>query len=122
MQIDYASVTKHKYVECFNIASVNVNNVQYGVYIYIYIYIVNTGEKIHMMGHWILVYINKRCLIYFYSFGRSPSHYGGNIEINYHSFTCKRVINKSPKQYKYSLLCGAYCIYVAYQLCRIFNM
>lgn len=116
LQIDYVlnstSVTKHKYVGCFNIALLNVNNMQNGIYI------VNTEKNVHIMGHWILLYVKKHCVIYFDSFGMLPSHYGGNIEKCYHSFNCKRIINKSPIQYKYSLLCGAYCIYVAYHLCR----
>ena len=67
-----------------------------------------------------VLYINKQCVIYFDSFGMLPNHYGGNIEKYYHSFNCKRVINKFRKQYKYSLLRGAYCInkYVAYHLSR----
>lgn len=50
----------------FNIASINVINTQNGVYKF------NTGKCVHIMEHWILLYINKQCLIYFESFTRSP--------------------------------------------------
>lgn len=116
LQIDFVlkstPITRNKYNGCFNISTLSINNVKNGIYI------VNTESNISKMGHWILFYVNKKCVIYFDSFGNPSSFYGGNIDKYYNTFPCKRILTTYPVQYKYSLLCGGYCIYIAYNLCR----
>ena len=105
-------ITKNKYNGCFNISTLNINIVKNDAYI------VNIKSNIFKMGYWIIFYVNKRCVIYFDSFGNPPSIYGGNIDKYYNIFSCKRILTTFSVQYKYSLLCGGYCIYIAYNLCR----
>ena len=79
--------------------------------------IVNTITNVAKMGHWILFFMRNRELLFFDSFGLHPEVYNGSI----YKFYCaypgrKRIITNSALQNKFSLVCGAYVIYVAFML------
>jgi hypothetical protein len=71
------------------------------------------------MGHWLLIFIrNKGSIIFFDSFGFKPSFYGGKIEEFCLLYTRVRIGTQSQIQHSESLVCGCYCIYVGYYLCK----
>ena len=80
-------------------------------------FIVNTVSNVAIMGHWVLIFINKNVLYYFDSYGNLPPD--NNIMKFIKTFPRKRyLINVKSLQSNNSFVCGAYCIYLAYFKCK----
>ena len=82
-------------------------------------FIVNTQSNVNNFGHWILFYIDRFNLYYFDSFSFSPEEYGGAISSFYQTYPGYKIkAIKHPIQSDMSYVCGAYCIYFAFKMCR----
>ena len=104
-------VTKHTFIGCFaqNKMPVKPENGYM---------IVNNESNPKKMGHWILIYKNNDKHYFFDSFGFHPSIYGGNIASYCNTYNNIQLLLKKPIQSNNSYVCGAYCLYVAYYLCK----
>ena len=71
------TTTKPYYKSCFNNNFIpkNFNFNKYFI-------VINTQTDVNLMGHWTLFYVlnNGTTLLWFDSFGKHPSFYGGAIE------------------------------------------
>jgi hypothetical protein len=86
----------------------------YPVYI-----IINTSKSHVYDGHWVLLYLkNTKETIFFDSYGRTPANVNnGHILHEYlskYTLTCNYYVLQSVS----SNVCGMYCLYVAFYLCR----
>jgi hypothetical protein len=80
--------------------------------------VINVSTSTSDMGHWVMFYSNGQRIIFLDSFGFSPNVYAGNISEYFNSFEyCTVAINKAI-QNNHSYVCGAYCIYYIYYLCK----
>lgn len=81
--------------------------------------IINTSTSNIRMGHWTLLYFKTAAEVYFFdSYGRTFSNVNnGHLLDNYLTdiivHSCKYVL-----QSRHSVVCGYYCLYVAYCLCK----
>lgn len=76
--------------------------------------IINTSAKTY--GHWLLFYrVDESTIIFFDSFGYHPNFYGGNISTYTREYNVK-VINKIQLQSSNSHVCGAFVLYIAYNI------
>lgn len=88
-------------------------------------YIVNTDVATKRGRHWILLFVNPRtrCIYFLDSYAQNPSEYGVIMK------DVATTMRDQHPMYTYfelpfciqsnvSALCGLYCIYFAYQLCR----
>lgn len=88
--------------------------------------VVNTATSEDAGVHWILLFKprNGEKMIFFDSFGKSPSDYGNclreaTIYFSTHtSFSGKYARSTKVLQSDEAAVCGIYCIFAAYQLCR----
>ena len=82
-------------------------------------YIVNTVDKIRVMGHWVLFIFKKRRLYFIDSFGKNVNFYGGGIKKVYDRYKgFKEHAITFEMQSRDSLVCGAYVFYFAYHICN----
>lgn len=76
--------------------------------------VLSTKQK-HLMGHWVVFYINGKCIYFFDSYSLNPRLYSRHFLhfLNKHKeFTIFKMIFRL--QSDYSLVCGAYCIQFLY--------
>ena len=112
-------VTKNEYIGC--LASDQLSNIKKHIKNKCF-FITNTlssGEK--GMGHWLLFYVDYNDVLFFDSFGFKPENYNNIYITNFvRSYNPKNVFIALtyPIQSASSLLCGAYCLYVGYHLCK----
>lgn len=113
--IDFIPEAKGLFLGCYtnNSFPEQFKNVQNGFFI------ANTQADANNFGHWILFYL-KNSICYFYdSFAFHPDEYGGAIARFYQDFNGPRILAvKHPIQSDKSYVCGAYCIYFAFKMCR----
>jgi hypothetical protein len=84
-----------------------------------YYIILNTSKSDIKTGHWtVLYFVNYHKVLFFDSYGRKYTDVeNGNILNDY-------LINRNVKSFEYKLqsyksnVCGYYCIYTVYKLCR----
>lgn len=109
-------VTKKYYIGCFSSKTIphGLNGTGF--------LIVNSGYKKNIIGHWLLFYFNNGKIIFFDSFAKDPLHYGGKILTFYLSYNNRRLALQRPSQNEKSMLCGAYCIFVGYYLCKGYSI
>lgn len=81
--------------------------------------IINTSTSDIRVGHWTLLYFKTATEAYFFdSYGRNHTHVtnGHLLEIylaGVHVLNCKYIL-----QSRQSMVCGYYCLYVAYSFCK----
>ena len=80
------------------------------------VYIVNNDEKEKPGSHWVLVIFFKTQIIFFDSFAKHPSYYGMDQKI--YSIRRHLIVNKMRLQSHHTNVCGQYCIFFSYFLCR----
>lgn len=103
-------ITREKYIGCF-MEKVLPFEKRNGFMI------INVESDSSKMGHWILFFACSDHVIFFDSFGFRPINYTSNINLYYNSFKTCIIATKDAIQSPTSLVCGAYCIYIAYFLC-----
>ena len=80
------------------------------------IFIVNDQELWKIGNHWLLVVILPQEITFFDSFAKSPKHYAMD---NYlHEMKRQVVVNEMVLQGPLSNVCGEFCIFFGYFLCR----
>ena len=85
-------------------------------------FVINSLMNIGEIGHWVMMYINKKKLCFFDSFGHTPDFYGGDMSRIYDLYPYeKSVIFERPVQSFDSSVCGAYVIYFGYEMCKYSN-
>ena len=81
-------------------------------------FIVNTSTKPNEMGHWLLFFNDGNSLNFFDSFGFHPKMYGGPIAKYFMGHRKAKIVTEHSLQNPASFVCGAYCIYFAYFMCK----
>ena len=77
--------------------------------------IINTNlERSKEIGHWVMIFNLKSKFLFFDSFAKKPTHYGGSLSAI--ASRCK-ILAPFQLQANTSITCGIYCIYFAYHLC-----
>ena len=81
--------------------------------------IVNTSKSTVHDGHWVVIYFkNFDDVIFFDSFGRSPTNVNNGRVLKMYLDKYNVKFNEFVLQSKFSSVCGYYCLYVAFYLCR----
>ena len=81
--------------------------------------IVNTSKSYVYDGHWVIIYFkNTDSVIFFDSFGRGPSNVNNGYILKMYLDKYIVKFNKFVLQSRASSVCGYYCLYVAFYLCR----
>ena len=81
--------------------------------------IVNTSKSTVYDGQWVIIYFkNTDSVIFFDSFGRDPSNVNNGYILKLYLDKYIVKFNKFVLQSKFSNVCGCYCLYVAFYLCR----
>ena len=86
--------------------------------------IVNTAKANVYNGHWVLIYFVSFDSVLFYdSFGRDPSTVNNGYILQKYLDNYSIKFSKFVLQSSFSNVCGYYCLYVAFYLCRdvLFN-
>ena len=86
--------------------------------------IVNTSKSYVYNGHWVLIYfVSFDSVLFFDSFGRDHSIVNNGYVLQRYLNKYNIKFNKFVLQSKFSNVCGYYCLYVAFYLCRnvLFN-
>lgn len=117
------SVTKNYFLGCFSADRLAEIRIDLRHNFFFITNILSSHEN--GMGHWLLLYVYNKDVLFFDSFGLQPSNYN-NVYINnfLHAFKPMNisVAQSYPLQSEKSLLCGAYCIYVSYHLCNNYSI
>ena len=80
------------------------------------IFIVNGQEQWRPENHWVLVAMLPHEVIFFDSFAKSPRHYA--IDKHLHNMKREIIINRMVLQRPLSDVCGEFCIFFKFFLCR----
>ena len=82
-------------------------------------FIANTQSDVNTFGHWIMFWWSNDRIWFWDSFSFRPEDYGGAISSFYNSFQGQKILAiKHAIQSDKSYVCGAYCIYFAFKMCR----
>ena len=81
--------------------------------------ICNTDVSTQSGKHWILLYIDEKCLEYFDTLGNDINYYGLEL-LHFLKLTKVKKYKRVPKRIQpiNSSMCGEYCLYYAYARCR----
>lgn len=107
-------ITKQYFLGCFPVTNLSLIKITRRGF-----FIVNTSADSNEMGHWLLFFVNDRnSIIFFDSFGFDPKFYGGLIDKFSRLYNHVQIATRTQIQHSQSLLCGSYCIFVAFYLCK----
>ena len=83
-------------------------------------YICNDQPSTEKGNHWFLIYIEPTKIYFIDSFARKPNYYG----IDWKLKTLKKPIYqlKNILQNPFSTVCGKYCLFFIYHLCRNYSL
>ena len=84
------------------------------------VFIVNDQEQWKPGNHWVLVVILPHEFIFFDSFAKSPNHY--SIDKHLRNMKRKIIINRMVLQRPLSNVCGEFCIFFGFFLCRGYRL
>ena len=85
-------------------------------------FIVNTENRIGVMGHWVMFFMSGSKLYFIDSFARTPMFYGGQINRYFNNYPQEKTYcPRTQVQADKSQYCGAFFLYFAYFLCKKYS-